>query len=139
MNSIELDNYSLHVINFESIFTRAYKCIVDDLFTYDKFHDHNVRSQDTKRIYYYHLIKTICDVVIETRTTNKIVIYYCDKDIKCDFKSCTQLRQTVYSCKHRLYAFTRTQSTTDMKWSGKGRDVPNIFEQGGHFRNILAM
>lgn len=92
MNSIELDNYSLHVINFESIFLRAYKCIVDDLFTYDKFHDHNVRSQDTKRIYYYHLIRTICDMVIETKTTNKIVIYYCEKDIKCDFQSCTNYR-----------------------------------------------
>lgn len=88
MDSIELDNYGLHVINFECVFQDAYKFIVDDLITYDKFHDLNIRSQDTKRIYYYHLIKTLCDRVISTKTTNKIVIYYSEKDIKCDFKQC---------------------------------------------------
>lgn len=92
MDSVELDNYGLHLISFESIFGDAYMCIVDDLITYDKFHDNNIRSQDTKRIYYYHMIKTMCDTIISTRTTNKIVIYYSEKDIKCDFKQCTNAR-----------------------------------------------
>lgn len=92
MNLVELDSYGLCVLNFENIFIKAYKHIVDDLFTYDKFNDFNVRSQDTKRIYYYHLIKCICDAVIETKTHNKIVIYYSEKDIKCDFKWCMNKR-----------------------------------------------
>lgn len=85
MLHLELNNYGLHLINFQDIFTRAYRNIVDDLFTYEKFHDYNVRMQDTKRIYYYHMIKQLCDDVIGTKTNNKIVIYYCEKDVKCDF------------------------------------------------------
>lgn len=86
MHHVELNNYGLHCVSFDQIFFEAYKHIVEDLFTYDKFHDHNVRSQDTRRIYYYHLIKHTCDTVINMKTTNKIVIYYSDKDIRCDFK-----------------------------------------------------
>jgi len=85
MLHLELSNYGLHLINFQDIFTKAYKNIVNDLFVYEKFHDHNVRMQDTKRIYYYHLIKQLCDDVVDTKTSNKIVIYYCEKDVKCDF------------------------------------------------------
>ena len=86
MEYIDIDNYGLRVIDFKHIFNRAYSNIVDDLFTYDKYHDHNVRSQDTKRIYYYHIIKQICDDIISHKTMNKIVLHYCWKDIRCDFK-----------------------------------------------------
>lgn len=86
MESVSLDNYGLHVINFEHVFTKAYSDIVEDLYTYDRYHDLNVRTQDTKKIYYYHMIKTLCDTIIETKTINKIVIYFSIKDIKCDFK-----------------------------------------------------
>lgn len=86
MYQLELNNYGLHCISFEQIFLESYKSIVNDLFMYDKFHDHNVRSQDTRRIYYYHMIKHICDTVIDIKTLNKVVIYYSDKDIRCDFK-----------------------------------------------------
>ena len=89
MEYIDLDSYGMRVVDFQSIFTRAYKHIVNDLFVYDKFHDYNVRSQDTKKIYYYHTIKQLCDDVISMSTDNKIIVYYCEKDIKCDFKQVT--------------------------------------------------
>ena len=89
MQHVDLNNYGIRVVNFAEVFTLAYKEIVKDLYTYDKFHDHNVRSQDTRRIYYYHLIKHMCDLIIHSKTDNKIVIFYSDKDIKCDFKQCT--------------------------------------------------
>lgn len=92
MHQLELNNYGLLVVDFNHIFTKAYKDIVDDLFVYEKFHDHHIRSQDTKRIYYYHIVKHLCDHVIDINTTNKIVIYYSDKDIKCDFKQVTNKR-----------------------------------------------
>lgn len=92
MNQVDLDTYGLTVINFQAIFDRAYKDIVDDLYVYDKFHDHNVRSQDTRKIYYYHIIKHLCDHIIETKTYNKIVIYYSDKDVKCDFRQVVNKR-----------------------------------------------
>jgi len=92
MNHIDLNTYGLRVVNFQSIFTKAYKNIVNDLFMYDKFHDYNVRSQDTKKIYYYHTIKQICDDIIDMKTDNKIVIYYCEKDVKCDFKQVVNKR-----------------------------------------------
>ena len=86
MEFVDLDNYGLRVVNFNSIFTRAYKSIVQDLYTYDKSHDYHVRSGDTKKIYYYHVIKNLCDTVIGYSTDNRVVIYYSDKDVKCDFK-----------------------------------------------------
>lgn len=89
---VELKNHGLYVINFEYLFYDAYKNIVQDLYTYDKFNDFNVRSQDTKKIYYYHLIKQICDVVSSCKTDDRVVVYYCDKDIKCDFKQCDNKR-----------------------------------------------
>lgn len=92
MRRLDLDNYGMSVLNFAEIFRKAYVDIVDDLFTYEKFHDHNVRSQDTKRIYYYHMIKHLCDAVRDTHTENKIVIYFSEKDVKCDFKSVTNKR-----------------------------------------------
>jgi len=92
INRLDLDNYGLTVLNFADIFQSAYVDIVKDLFTYDKFHDHNVRSQDTKRIYYYHMVKHTCDVVKDTKSDNKIVIYYSEKDVKCDFPQVTNKR-----------------------------------------------
>jgi hypothetical protein len=89
---IDLDNYRLCLINFRDIFDRAYKDIVSDLILYDKFTDLNVRNQDTKKIYYYHLIRCLCDAVIKSSTTNKIIIYYCAKDLRYDFKKCTNRR-----------------------------------------------
>lgn len=89
---IELDNYGLCIVRFSDIFNKAYKDIVKDLFFYDKFTDLNVRNQDTKKIYYFHLIKHVTDVVMSTKTSNKIVIYYCHKDISCDFQKCRNKR-----------------------------------------------
>ena len=92
MLHIDLNNYGIRVVNFAEIFTNAYKDIVKDLYIYDKFHDHNVRSQDTRRIYYYHMIKHMCDTIISSKTDKKIVIFYSEKDIKCDFIQCRNKR-----------------------------------------------
>ena len=92
MDHIDLDNYGLHVVNFESIFTAAYKQIVKDLILYDKFTDLNIRNQDTKKIYYYYIVKTLCDYVSNVNTSNRVVVFFSDKDIKCDFKQCTNKR-----------------------------------------------
>ena len=88
MNFYDLNNYGIRLVNFESVFTEAYKQIVSDLYMYDKFNDHNIRSQDTKKIYYYHLIKHTCDAVLGCKTNNRVIVYYSEKDIKCDFKQC---------------------------------------------------
>ena len=88
LDEYDLSNYGLHIINFRSIFNKSYKSIVNDLFEYDIYHDVNARRQDTKKIYYYHLIKQLCDTVIQANTTNRLIIYYCDKDIRCDFQHC---------------------------------------------------
>ena len=89
---VDLDNYRLCLVNFKDIFDAAYKDIVKDLFLYEKHMDLNVRNRDTKKIYYYHLIKHLCDTIINTKTNNHIVVYYSPKDIKCDFKKCQNIR-----------------------------------------------
>ena len=93
LDEYNLSNYGLHVINFRSIFNKSYKSIISDLFEYDIYHDVNVRRQDTKKVYYYHLIKQLCDTVVNSSTDNRLVIYYCDKDIRCDFKQCQNKRK----------------------------------------------
>ena len=95
MKQLDLDNYGLTVLNFEHVFTDAYKDIVQDLYMYDKFHDYNVRSQDTKKIYYYHMIKHVCDSVLNVDTDNKVLVYFSIKDIKCDFKQNTNKKTRV--------------------------------------------
>ena len=86
---VDLDTYGLRVVDFSEIFRLAYKDIVKDLFTYEIFHDYNARRKDTKRVYYYHLTKHICDTIAKMQTSNRIVLYYSSKDINCDFKECT--------------------------------------------------
>ena len=92
MQYIDLDVYGLRVLNFEQIFVDAYKNIVKDLIMYDKFTDLNIRNQDTKKIYYYHLIKQMCDVISQCKTDNRVIVYYSDKDIRCDFQKCSNKR-----------------------------------------------
>ena len=91
-NVLNLDNYGLYIVNFRDIFDECYKLIVDDLFMYEIHHDWNVRRRDTKKIYYYHLIKGVCDYVLSVKTTNRIIIYYCEKDIRCDFAHCENMK-----------------------------------------------
>ena len=93
LDEYDLGNYGLHIINFRSIFNESYKHIINDLFEYDIYHDVNARKQDTKKIYYYHLIKQLCDTVMSVKTNNRLIIYYCDKDIQCDFKHCQNKRR----------------------------------------------
>lgn len=92
MQHIDLDAYGLRVLNFESIYTNAYKNITKDLILYDKFTDINVRNQDTKKIYYYHLIKQICDTITSCKTDNRIIVYFSIKDIRFDFIKCNNRR-----------------------------------------------
>ena len=92
MEYIDLDSYGLRIVNFNHIFTIAYKDIVDDLYVYDKSHDYHVRCKDTKKIYYYHMIKCLCDVVLSYKTNNRVVVYYSEKDVKCDFKQVSNPR-----------------------------------------------
>ena len=92
MQYIDLDVYGLRVLNFEQIFVDAYKNIVKDLIMYDKFTDLNIRNQDTKKIYYYHLVKQMCDVISQCKTDNRVIVYYSDKDIQCDFQKCSNKR-----------------------------------------------
>ena len=89
---VDLNNYGLCIVNFRDIFDICYKSIVDDLFTYEIYHDWNARRQDTKRIYYYYLVKGICDNILSLKTSNRIIIYYCEKDIRCDFAHCENKR-----------------------------------------------
>lgn len=92
---IHLDNYGVCIINFRHIFNKCYKDIVSDLFDYDIYHDVNARRIDTRRIYYYHLIKGVCDHVLSIKTNNKVIIYYSSKDIQCDFKQCQNKKRRV--------------------------------------------
>lgn len=89
---VDLDNYRLCLIDFKDIFDAAYKDIVKDLLLYDKHKDLNVRNRDTKKIYYYHLIKQLCDEIVNAKTTNRIIIYYSPKDLTCEFKKCSNIR-----------------------------------------------
>lgn len=105
MDHIDLDNYGLHIVNFESIFTRAYKHIVKDLILYDKFADLNIRNQDTKKIYYYYTVKSLCDYISNVNTSNRVVVFFSDKDIKCDFKQCVNKRTRKGSVKDNRSEF----------------------------------
>jgi hypothetical protein len=89
---IDLNQYGLRVYDFSVVYDTVYKDIVSDLFEYEIFHDFNARRQDTKKVYYYHITKQLCDMVSQAKTNNRIVIYYSDSGISCDFAECTNKR-----------------------------------------------
>jgi hypothetical protein len=72
------------LVNFSYIFKDCKDSILDDLDTYGLLYDLNFKHADTKRVFYYYIIKEVCDSIINTKSNNKVVVYYNEDDLLDD-------------------------------------------------------
>ena len=76
--------YNLHLVNFPHIFKTCRDNILDDLDMYGLLYDLNFKHADTKKVFYFYIIKAICDTIITTKSNNKVVLFYNEDDLLID-------------------------------------------------------
>jgi hypothetical protein len=91
---INIDSRNICLLNFSDILNSCERKILDDLYTFDLLEKFSFKNQDVKKIFYYHIIHGVCNIVLHTKTVNKIIISYCDNDIKCfsNIETCNDYR-----------------------------------------------
>ena len=51
---------------------------------YGLLYDLNFKHADTKKVFYFYIIKGVCDAIINTKSNNKVVIFYNEDDLLTD-------------------------------------------------------
>ena len=91
---INIDSRNICLLNFSDILNSCERKILDDLYTFDLLQKFSFKKQDVKKVFYYHIIHSICNIVLHTKTSNKIIVSYCDSDVKCfsNIENCNDFR-----------------------------------------------
>lgn len=80
---INIDSRNLCLLNFADILSCCEKSILDDLYTFGLLEDFSFKKQDTKKVFYYHILHELCNEIIDNKSQNKIVVVYSEVDTKC--------------------------------------------------------
>ena len=78
---IDLNTYNIRLLCFSDIYCDIEASIIDDLQTFNLLDSLNFKKHDTKKAFYFHIIKHICDVISRNNTYNKNVLYVCCNEI----------------------------------------------------------
>lgn len=73
---IELPTSSFCLINYADILKQSEVNIINDLDMYDLLNDINLRSKDVKKVFFHHIIKNVCEVILNKHTKSKAVVFY---------------------------------------------------------------
>lgn len=83
----ELPTSSFCLINYADILKQSEVKIIDDLDMYDLLDNLNLRSRDVKKVFFHHIIKSVCEVVLNKKTKNKAVIFYNENEFDMELFS----------------------------------------------------
>lgn len=97
---IELPTSSFCLINYTDILKQSEINIINDLDMYDLLDNINLRSRDVKKVFFHHIIKSVCEVVLSKYTKSKAVVFYNE----CEFN----LELFNYKDKSLMLKFLRT-------------------------------
>jgi len=82
----ELPVSSFCLINFADIVKQNRVRIIDELHMFGLLDNGlNVRSADTKRVFYHHIIKSMCDCILNRESSSKAVIFFNVYDLDVDW------------------------------------------------------
>lgn len=94
MKILDIDTHNVVLIDIISLIQNCELNIVKDLEQFSLIDDtgSNFRKKDVKTIFYFYILKSICDAVINSPSKNKCVFYYnkgclCESDLII-FKRC---------------------------------------------------
>jgi len=110
MLSINADKYGLCVVDFLSIITDCEYEIMKDLDQYDLRENIKYSNQNVKTVFYFYIIKRVCDVIINIKHGNRIVFFFNDECINrydfsfCEFSSLKSFTDFVKSVVNKLNA-----------------------------------
>lgn len=78
MKILDVNHFNIRLIDLISVIQNCEIQIVKDLETYELVSNEtiNLRKSDVKTVFYYYILKHVCDIVIESRTINKCVYFY---------------------------------------------------------------
>ena len=97
----ELNNHNITLVDFYSIFSECELSIINDLHDYQLLQDLNFKIKDTKKIFYFYIIKEVCEFLSNAKDKNRIVFYFNENDIP-------KTEITCYCNNFRFKSFIRT-------------------------------
>jgi hypothetical protein len=101
IDKIRLNTYNLTFVDINSIVSACEVDIIDDLYQYQLLDNLKFNNIDTKKVFYYYIIKKVCDILINSKDSNKIVFWFNDQGPgECDILQ--------YTSQSRLNAFIQT-------------------------------
>jgi len=82
IDKIRLNTYNLTFVDVNSVISSCEIDIIDDLYKYNLLRDIRFNNKDTKKVFYYYIIKKICDILINSKDTNKIIFWFNSIDLE---------------------------------------------------------
>ena len=101
IEKIQLNTHNITLINFYSIVTECELDIINDLYQYDMLLPLSFKVKDTKKVFYFYIIKKILEVLITSHDKNKLIFYFNENDIPL-----TEITQ--YCTKYSFKSFIKT-------------------------------
>ena len=96
----ELPTSSFCLINYADIIRISEVDIINDLDLYDLLDNVNLRSKDVKKVFFHHIIKNVCEVILNKKTKNKAVVFYNEQEFDLELYN--------YKDKVTVHKFLRT-------------------------------
>jgi len=82
IQTLDIPKYRITLINCCDIIQQQEINIINDLNAIDAVVDMQLGNRDTKRIFYYHIIKGFCEYISASRYAGSHVFYYSSCDLK---------------------------------------------------------
>ena len=78
---VRLKTYNFTFIDFCSVITDCSVDITDDLYKYKLLDKLKFNNKDTKKVFYYYIIKRLCDLLIKSKDSNKLIFFFSEADL----------------------------------------------------------
>ena len=81
ISKVQLNTHNITLVDFYSVLTECELNIINDLYDFDLLDSLNFKIKDTKKVFYFYIIKKICEFLSKSRDKNRIVFYFNENDI----------------------------------------------------------
>ena len=90
MHSVPLGNLQIKLIDILTLIEDCQIEVINDLHRFELLEDLSFKKHDTKKVFYYYILKIVCDTIIKSRGVNRCVFFYnhqCISDYDLQFLS----------------------------------------------------
>jgi len=101
IRAFNINNYMMHVVSCSDIIHDQEVAIINDLDKYSLLENILLGNRDTKKVFYFHIIKGICEYIEQSLENKSHVFYYSPCDLKF-------LELTEYVDRYRVLNFLNT-------------------------------